>query len=593
MRTDFMLRQPVVTVLGHVDHGKTSLLDAIRKSSVQAREAGAITQHVGASEVPISVVKARCADLVSRMKTEFTIPGLLFIDTPGHEAFANLRRRGGSIADIAILVIDINQGIQNQTVEAIEILREYKVPFVVAATKIDALSGWIPVPDACFSASIARQRPDVQAFLDKKLYELIGALYSHGFSAERFDRVTDFTKQLLIIPVSAHTGEGIQELLMYVAGLAQKFLAGRLELHEKAAGKGAILEVREEPGLGKTLDVILYDGVVREGDQIVFATQDDAVVSKVKALLKPKPLDEMRDPRHKFSSVSEAHAACGVKIACEGADAAVAGSSLYVVSSGEDVAAVAAAVKKEVRDIVVESDELGVVFKADALGSLEAITKLFAAENISVRRAAIGALSKRDVVEALAVKEKDALKGVVFAFNVEVPADVKAFAEENKVKVFEEKVIYNLIEDYKRWVEEEKVREKREAFASLALPVKLLVLPGCCFRVSNPCVVGVEVLEGTLKKDVELMNEDGVVVGVVQGIQHEKKPLEEARKGQQVAVSIQGPAFGRQCWAKQVLYSSIPKEDAALIEEKYAQAFSFEEMELLKQIKKIKGYTVF
>lgn len=588
-----MLRQPVVTVLGHVDHGKTSLLDAIRKTGVQGREAGAITQHVGASEVPLSVVQSRCSILLSKMKINFTIPGLLFIDTPGHEAFANLRRRGGSIADIAILVIDINQGIQNQTIEAIEILREYKVPFIVAATKVDALVGWRPNKDACFTECLASQRPDVQQLLDTKVYELVGQLFNHGFSAERFDRVTEMTKQILIVPVSARTGEGVQDLLLYVAGLAQKFLEKRLELHEKEAGKGSILEVREEIGLGKTLDVILYDGVIREGDTIVFASQDDAVVSKVKALLKPMPLDEMRDPRHKFQPVKELPAASGIKISCEHADVALAGSSLYVVSDGANIEEVQALVRNEVREIVVETGELGVVFRADTLGSLEAITKLFAAEHIAVRSARIGAPSKKDVMEALAVKEKDPLRGVICAFHLDVSEDVKRFAEESGVKIFEEKVIYNFIEGYKRWVEEEKAREKKEAFGKLVLPCKISVMPGCCFRVNNPCVVGVEVLEGVLKKDIELIDEEGKVIGVVQGIQHEKKPLDEARKGQQIAVSIAGPTFGRQCNAKQVLYSNMSKEDMAAVSEKYAQAFTPEELELIKEIKKLKGILVF
>ncbi|HII39563.1 TPA: translation initiation factor IF-2, partial [Candidatus Micrarchaeota archaeon] len=576
-----------------VDHGKTTLLDAVRKSSVQSREAGAITQHVGASEVPVSVIRERCEKLLGKTKLSLTLPGLLFIDTPGHEAFANLRKRGGSIADIAILVVDINQGIQNQTKEALDILREYKVPFIVAATKVDAMSGWIADKNACFSETLSRQRLDVQEHLDKKLYELVGSLYERGFSAERFDRVEDFTKQILIVPVSARTGEGLQELLMYVAGLAQKFLEKRLELHSDQGGKGSILEVREEPGLGKTLDVILYDGSLSEGDTIVFATQSNVATSKVKALLKPKPLDEMRDPRQKFNPVKQVFAASGVKIACEHADEALAGSSIYCVKNAEEEKKLKEALLGEVRKIVVESNELGAVFKADTLGSLEAITKLLASEKISVRRAAIGPVSRHDIVEANGVREKDACKGVVFAFNVPIEEEVRKFAEENRVKIFEEKVIYNLIETYKRWVDEEKTREKKEAFTKLVPPAKIMVLPDSCFRVNHPCVVGVEVMEGTLRKDVELLNAEGVEVGRVQGIQHEKKPLDEAKKGQQIAVSITGPTFGRQVFAKQLLYSNMSKEDMNTIAEKYKQAFSEGEHALISEIKKIKGYSLF
>ncbi|MFH0922426.1 MAG: translation initiation factor IF-2, partial [Candidatus Micrarchaeota archaeon] len=412
----------------------TTLLDCIRKSRVQSREAGAITQHIGASEVPIDVVKKLCSESLKKMKIELTIPGLLFVDTPGHEAFANLRKRGGSIADIAVLVVDVKQGIQPQTIEAIEILREYKTPFVVGLTKIDSIKGWHPQKNMCFSDFIKAQRSDVAEELDEKIYKLIGELYKYGFEAERFDRVDDFTKMLAIVPVSGVTGEGLQELLVFISGLAQKYLEKRLELHESQPGKGSILEIREDPGLGKTLDVILYDGVLKQGDSIVFATNKGALSSKVKALMKPKPLDEMRDPRQKFSTVDKAWAASGVKIACDGADDAIAGSSVLVAVG--DGAAQKKEIEKELKEIEFVKNELGVVLKADALGSLEALTKLMQAEGITIRAAGIGGVSKKDVSEANAVKDKDEFLGVVFAFNVPVDEGAKAQAEEDKVVVF-------------------------------------------------------------------------------------------------------------------------------------------------------------
>ena len=137
------LRQPVVVVLGHVDSGKTSLLDKMRGTAVQSREFGGITQHIGASLFPIETIKDITGNLYERIsKYETQIPGLLVIDTPGHEIFANLRMRGGSAADIAILVVDVNKGLEAQTIESIEILRKRKVPFVIALNKVDMLSGW-------------------------------------------------------------------------------------------------------------------------------------------------------------------------------------------------------------------------------------------------------------------------------------------------------------------------------------------------------------------------------------------------------------------------------------------------------------------
>jgi len=585
------VRQPIVCVLGHVDHGKTSLLDAIRSTKVQSREAGQITQGIGASDVPIDVIKAFCGEkLLGEFKVNFTIPGILFIDTPGHEAFANLRRRGGGIADIAVLVIDANQGVQNQTVEAIEILKSRKTPFVVAFNKVDAFGGWIPVKTNSIAESLSRQRQDVNDYLDKKVYELVGRLYEYGFNAERFDRVTDFTRQLVIVPCSAKTREGLAELLLYVSGLAQKFLEKRLTVDEDAPARASILEVREEEGLGKTLDVVLYDGVLHLGDQIAFNTAVGPVASKVKALFKPKPLDEMRDPRQKFDPVQEAVAASGVKVACDRASEALAGSTFLEFKDEAGRTAALEELRSELGELEFErSDVTGAVLKADALGSLEAITGLLEKHGVAVRSASVGAPTKRDVLEASSVAQKDRFSGVLFSFNQPVDASVRELAEKEGVKVFDEKVIYHLVEGYERWVAEEKEKEKREAFSRLVLPAKVRVLEGFCFRVNDPCIFGVEVLAGRLRKGVGLLNENGAKVGELNSIQRDKEAVEEAKPGEKVAISVSGPTFGRQVRDKQALFADVPERDLEELETRYSQALNADERGLLGLLRRIKG----
>jgi len=588
------LRQPIVCVLGHVDHGKTSLLDAIRHTKVQSREAGAITQSIGASEIPIGVVKDVCKPVLSRLPIQFTIPGILTVDTPGHEAFTNLRRRGGSIADIAILVIDVTKGVERQTEEAIGILREFKTPFVVALNKTDAISGWNAQPGASFTETEKAQQERTKALLDQRLYEIVGQLYSHNISAERFDRVSDFTTQVLLIPVSAKTREGIPELLLYVSGLAQKFLEKRLTIIEGVGGKANILEVREERGLGKTLDAILFDGTISEGDTIIFASAEGAIQSKVKAILKPKPLDEMRDPKEKFSSIPTASAAVGLKIACEGADVAVAGSSITIIDPSDPehdskVAAAKAAIESEIKELVTATQNDGIIIKADAFGSLEAIEKLLAGEKITVRSTGIGPASKKEVLEAASIKIKNPDLGVIFAFNVPTDPDVLALANSEGVKIFSSGIIYTIVDDYWRWIEEKKANAKREAFASLVMPARIFLMSGCCFRESNPAVFGVEIESGLLKKDAPLMNEQGVVIGFVRGIQKDKEPVESAKKGEQVAISVSGVYYGRQIKEKMKLYTNPPAGDMATLEGKYRQALSEDEREVLAQIKALKA----
>jgi len=392
-------RQPIVCVLGHVDTGKTLLLDNIRKSSVQAREVGGITQHIGASFFPLDTLMEVCGSLLGRLTEKIQIPGLLVIDTPGHEAFANLRKRGGGAADIAILVIDVLKGFETQTYESLDILKTRRTPFLVAVNKIDRIPGWISQPEKLFLKSHQSQDPYVREDLDNRLYTIMGTFSTLGFQPERFDRIKDFTRTIALIPVSAKTGEGIPELLSVLIGLTQQYLKTQLQVTE-GPGKGTVLEVKEEAGLGMTVNTIVYDGILRKGDTIVIGGKEKPIVTKVRAILLPKPLDEIRDPRDRFSSVDSVSAASGIKIAAPDLDTALAGAPLYVVPLEEQIRDFVKMVSAEVEKVKITTDIEGIVLKTDALGSLEAIAESLKRENNPIRLADVGDVSKRDVVEA-------------------------------------------------------------------------------------------------------------------------------------------------------------------------------------------------
>ncbi|MEM4635408.1 MAG: translation initiation factor IF-2 [Candidatus Nitrosocaldus sp.] len=579
------IRQPVVVVLGHVDSGKTSLLDRIRGTAVQAREAGGITQHIGASFFPLETIKEICGPLFTRFGADVRVPGLLVIDTPGHEVFANLRMRGGSAADIAILVVDINKGLEAQTYESIEILKSRKVPFVIALNKLDMLHGWRSGSSKMVLESLKKQDKSVIDELDAKIYLIVGALSRLGFRAEAFYRVKDFTREIAIVPVSARTGEGIAELLAVLVGLTQQYMLKRLEVSEH--GRGIVLEVREEVGLGMTANVILLDGMLREGDEIMLAKRDSIVNARVKALLLPKPLDEMRDPRDRFIRVQEVHAAAGVKVASPDLEGVLAGSPFYVIK-GSDVERLRQMLEGEVRGLVISTDRMGVVLKCDTLGSLEAITEMLKRSNIPIRIADIGHVTKRDVVEASTVREKDRYLGVVLAFNVKVLQDAEQEADAHNVKIFADKVIYNLVESYKQWVEQEREREESTLFASLALPCKFMLLKGFVFRRSNPAVFGVEVIEGRLRQKSLVINSEGSEVGAINQIQDKGKSIDEARKGMQVAVSMNEPVVGRQIKEGEVLYTLPSTQHLKLLKERFKHKLTQEEQVLLDEIAKIR-----
>ncbi|MEM2974436.1 MAG: translation initiation factor IF-2 [Candidatus Micrarchaeia archaeon] len=572
------IRQPIIVVMGHVDHGKTSLLDAIRKTAVALSEPGAITQSISASHVPIDVIKKICGPALRLVKTELKIPGLLFVDTPGHEAFTNLRKRGGSIADIAILVVDIMQGFQPQTLESIEILREYKTPFIVVANKIDLITGW-KSKEGCFIDAVAGQRQEVQQALDEKIYEIVGKLSEHGFNSERFDRVKDFTREIAIVPICARTGEGIPELLILLAGLSQKYLEQQLHTEDRP-GRGSILETKYEKGLGTTIDTILYDGVLHKGDIIILATKKGVLSTRVRGLIIPGPGGELR-------YVDEVRAATGVKIFAPGLEDALPGSEVYVAVKPDEEENYRKHLESELKNILISTERIGVILKADSLGSIEAISRLLQAEGVQIRRADVGAITKQELNEANAIRSKDRYAGAILAFNVHVDFGTIDDAKSKSVPVIQSNVIYSLIERFKEWRKEEKEREKQEALASIIFPAKIRVLPGFCFRASKPAIFGIEVTAGRIKPNYELMKEDGTVIGRIKSIQAEKQPLQEAVKGQQVAVSVDEAAYGRDFSDGEYLYTAVPKKDVDIILEKYKSQLTDEELSILEKIQRM------
>ena len=579
------LRQPVVVVLGHVDSGKTSLLDRVRGTAVQAREVGGITQHIGASFFPIETIKDITGPLYQRLsKSETQIPGLLVIDTPGHEVFANLRVRGGSAADLAIVVADVNKGFEPQTIESIEILRKRKVPFVIALNKIDMVTGWRKNSLSPFvSEEMKNQDVNVLEMLDTKIYNVVGSLSRLGYSSEAFWRVKDFTKELAIVPVSAVTGVGIPELLAVLVGLAQQFMGRRLERHTSGA-RGIVLEINEEVGLGPSANVILLDGIIKHGDVVVVAKRDGAVITKIKALLVPKPLDEMRDPRDKFKPVDQVISAAGLKITSTDLDGVLAGSPLYVLERKQDEDILRQMVESEIKSAIINTDSNGVILRCDTIGSIEAIMDLLKKANVNIRSADIGQITRRDIIEASAVREKDRYLGVVLGFNVKVLDDAQRESQERNVKIFNEQIIYNLVRTYTDWVTYQREHEESILFNEIPPICKFQFMRGYIFRRNDPAVFGAEVLVGKLRQKVLVMSNDGKKIGIIQQVQENGKAIEEATKGMQVAVSIRGPVIGRQINEEDTFYTDLNSRQAKLLIERFNHRLNEEENEVFKNI---------
>jgi translation initiation factor 5B len=577
-------RSPICVIEGHVDHGKTSILDKIRGTAVVAGEAGKITQMIGASIIPLESVKKTCGKLLESLKLKFTIPGLLLIDTPGHAAFTNLRKRGGALADIAILVVDVNEGFKPQTVEAIEILKSDKTPFIVAANKIDLISGWQSDDKKNLIENINSLSSSVSEDFEKRLYKLVGKLHEFDFPAERFDRVEDYTKQIAIVPVSGLTGQGIPELLMILTGLAQRFLEQKLEVEVGGPAKGTVLEVKEEKGLGITLDIIIYDGSLKVNDTIVVGSIGKPIVTKVRSLLEPMPLIEMREKKAKFKQVKEVFAATGVKISAPDLEGAVGGMPIRSCSA-ENVEEVKEKIQQEVEEVLIETENEGVVVKADSLGSLEALLIMLKEKSVSVKFASIGNITKKDISKAESGEDK--FGKIVLGFNVKPTADAEDFLKGKKVKVIAHDVIYQIIDNHSRYTKELKKAIEIKELGKLVRPCKFFVLKGYTFRQSNPAIVGVEIGIGKIRTGDPVMDKTGKGISKAKSMESEGENLTIAEQGKQLAMSMDGVMVGKQVKEGEYYYSDIPEEDFKKLKE-LKQYLSDNEIKVLKEIAEIK-----
>lgn len=581
------IRQPIVCMLGHVDTGKTSLLDKIRGTAVQLREAGGMTQQIGASFFPFDTLVAITQQLGKELKVDIKIPGLLVVDTPGHEAFANLRRRGGSVADIAILVVDVMHGFENQTYESINILKSRKTPFIVAANKIDRIEGWRPKENTLFLQSYATQQELVKEDLDNRLYGMMGNLSRLGFSSERFDRVRDFTKNIAIVPVSAKTGEGIGELLAVLIGLTQQYMQDKLTVTEGPA-LGTVLEVREEVGLGTTLNAIIYDGVLRAEDTIVIGGKEGPMSTKIRAILMPQPLDEIRDPRKRFNAITVVPAAAGIKIAAPEIEDAIPGAPLIAVGGEMTLERAMAEVGAEMERVKVQTDKTGIIVKTDTLGSLEALVESLRVRDIPIRLADIGDVSHRDVMEAVSVKYEEPLYGAILAFNVKILPDAEAEAQSQRVKIFWNDIIYNLMDEYVKWMEDEREAKARKEFETLTQPGKIQILDGFIFRRAKPAIFGVRVEAGMITPNVSMIGRAGENLGRIVQIQDSGAAVGKADEGKEVAVSMPQPIVGRHIKEKDVLYVDVPEKNVRTLRQKFQGRLTENALKALEELVEIK-----
>jgi translation initiation factor 5B len=363
-------------------------------------------------------------------------------------------------------------------------------------------------------------------------------------------------------------------------GLSQRYMKEEMEIDVAGPGAGTVLEVKEERGFGATLDVVLYDGTVREDDTIVVGGTNGPIVTEVRALLQPRPLAEIRTEK-RFERVDEVSAAAGIKIAAPDLDDAMAGAPVRVVR-GRDLDEVIAEVESELAQIEVETEEDGVVVKADTLGSLEAMANALKEAEVPILRAEVGDVAPRDVAIASTARADE--NKAILAFSVDVLPDAEDELDRNDVRLFKHDVIYQLIEDYEEFVNERKRAQQETILDKIIRPARFRVLEDHVFRQSNPAVVGVEVLAGTLKNNQRVVKWEGdkpTRVGTLNGIQEQGEDVKSVRAGNRVSVAIDGPTVGRQIDEGDELWIELPEKHAKILEQELSGDIPGDELEAL------------
>ena len=574
------LRQPIVTVCGHVDHGKTSILDSLRSTSVQKGEAGGITQKISFTLMPSDELKKSCP-LIEKSGIKLDIPGFLFIDTPGHAAFTNLRKRGGSLADLAVLVIDINEGIKPQTAEVIQILKHNKTPFLIALNKIDNISGWQIQKDKGIKESIESQAQNVRRPFDERLFILEGALHSHGFESDLFYNMNDFTKKIAIVPVSARTKEGLQELTMVLCGISQKYLGDRLKLNKEA--KGIILEVKKEKTINYA-EAILYDGILKNSDTIAIANfpgtdSSSVIISKIRILEEVLPLSS------KFKAKKEVTASTGLRLQLVEKENVLPGMPFVIFKNNKND--LEKEFKKEISEAV-KTSKSGIIAKADSLGSLEALLVMLEQSHVPVVKVGIGNINKTDIISAKANLDINEIDAIVVGFNVNIDEDAKELAKGIKgIHFLTDEVVYKLIENLDEWRKNKSGEIEKRRLMELAAICKLTILHKYVFRNSNPAIFGVKVEAGKLKQNLQLIDNKGEKVSRVKNIQSENKSVDSASEGMEIAISLPGTNFERRLGDIETLYTDLSESQFKKFK-KNKDLLSQSEIKTLQEIAEVK-----
>ncbi|XP_043926918.1 eukaryotic translation initiation factor 5B isoform X2 [Protopterus annectens] len=588
------LRAPVICVLGHVDTGKTKILDKLRHTHVQDGEAGGITQQIGATNVPLDAIHEQTKMVKNFEKDSIKIPGMLIIDTPGHESFSNLRNRGSSLCDIAILVVDIMHGLEPQTIESLNLLKAKKCPFIVALNKIDRLYDWKKSPDTDVVATLKKQKKNTRDEFEERAKAIIVEFAQQGLNAALFCDNKDPRTFVSLVPTSAHTGDGMGNLIGLLVELTQSLLAKRLAYCKEL--RAQVMEVKALPGMGTTIDVILINGVLKEGDTILVPGVEGPIVTQIRGLLLPPPMKELR-VKNQYEKHKEVWAAQGVKILGKDLEKTLAGLPLLVAYKDDEIPVLRDELEQELKHTLssIKVEDKGVYVQASTLGSLEALLEFLRTSEVPYSGINIGPVHKKDVMKASAMLEHDPQYSVILAFDVKIERDAQEMADSLGVRIFSAEIIYHLFDAFTKYRQDYK-KQKQEEFKHIAVfPCKLRILPQFIFNSRDPIVMGVSVEAGLVKQGTPLCvpSKNFVDIGIITSIEMNHKPVDSARKGQEVCIKIdpipgESPKmYGRHFEATDFLVSKINRQSIDALKNWFREEMQKSDWQLIVELKKV------
>ena len=564
-------KSPVVSFMGHVDAGKTSLMDCIRGTKIQQGEAGGITQSIGSSFVPIEHIRDVTKNIKGKFSVEHNIPGVLIVDTPGHSAFSSMRDRGSSLCDLAILVIDINKGIQPQTEESIKMLKEKNVPFVIAATKIDMIYGWKKTSEINLRKVLKEQEESTTQIMQSMMEDL-----KYEFSKLDIDAVFYFNnktpnKTYSIVPISTQTNEGLSDLLSLLVYISQNWMSKKITYKDTL--DATIMESILDPKLGWVLDVILSNGTLNVGDKITVTTQEGVKISSVRNILTPPQLTQDRT-KVSWTNNTSIKASQGIRIIGSNLENCIAGSSIFKIENNEVETIEKAKQEFDKFWKSFEWDNKGVCLVAPTIGELDAAYNLLKLEQIPIAKGEISNFSKKVADRYFSLTEEEQLKEnkIIFYFHSKAITgkqedEYSSLCKDLGLTFLHNMVIYQLIDQYKdtkkKFLEERKKENSEKGKA--IFPCELQILKDHVYMKggNDDLLFGIKVRAGRLLKGTPIITEKKVKLGKVTSIQKNHKEISEAKLRDEVCIRIKNESnisFGRQFVSSDKLISELSRD---------------------------------